>query len=136
MEKKRTYYGYTTFAQRKLLFETWEATGNIEEACQKARVAKRTFYYWQKRFKESGYPGLEKFKSRAPKNPKRIGGEIERQVVEMHQAHPEWGKQRIAQELAKANNWVPIVSLNTVRRILRKAGMWQEKKEKKRYQAE
>jgi hypothetical protein len=34
------------------------------------------------------------------------------------------GKQRIADELAKANNWVPIVSPNTVKRILIDAGLW------------
>jgi hypothetical protein len=31
---------------------------------------------------------------------------------------------RLAHEIAKANNWVPLVSPNTVRRILEDAGMW------------
>jgi hypothetical protein len=42
----------------------------------------------------------------------------------MKQAHPDWGKKRIVQELAKSNNWVPVVSPNTVRRILTEAGLW------------
>jgi hypothetical protein len=42
----------------------------------------------------------------------------------MRQAHPGWGKRLLADELAKANNWVPLVSLNTVRSILVEKGMW------------
>jgi hypothetical protein len=44
----------------------------------------------------------------------------------MRQANPDWGKKRIAQEMAKANNWVPVVSANTVKRILSQAGLWPE----------
>jgi hypothetical protein len=36
MSPKRTYYGFTTPQQRKLLFETWEATGSVTDACRKA----------------------------------------------------------------------------------------------------
>ena len=42
----------------------------------------------------------------------------------MHAQHPEWGKQRLADELAKANGGVPLVSPHTVKRILRAAGLW------------
>lgn len=134
MSSKRTYFGYTTYAQRKLLFETWEATGDIGEACRKARVGRRTFYYWKPRFEENGYPGLEQYTSRAPKHPKRTDASIEQAVVKQHKEHPDWGKKRIAQEMAKANNWVPVVSLNTVRRILMDAGEWPTDEGKKRDQ--
>jgi membrane-anchored protein YejM (alkaline phosphatase superfamily) len=30
----------------------------------------------------------------------------------------------MAHEIAKANNWVPLVSPNTVRRVLEDAGLW------------
>jgi hypothetical protein len=52
MSPKRTYYGFTTPQQRKLLFETWEATGSVTEACRKARVSRGLFYYWKARFDE------------------------------------------------------------------------------------
>jgi len=57
MSPKRTYFGYTTAQQRKLLFEVWEATKNIEEACRQARVSQRLFYYWKPRFEQGGYGG-------------------------------------------------------------------------------
>ena len=124
MTTKRTYYRETTPQQRKLVFETWEATGNVTQACRKAHVGRGTFYYWKPRFEEQGYAGLEAFASRAPKEPRRTASEIEQQVIAARREHPQWGKQRITDELAKANNWVPLVSPNTVRRILEDAGLW------------
>jgi transposase len=114
----------TTAAQRKLLFETWEATSDIALACHTAHVGIGTFYYWKPRFDALGYAGLQEFASRAPKQPHRIAAEVEQQVIALRRAHPEWGKQRLADELAKANDWVPIVSPNTVKRILQDAALW------------
>jgi hypothetical protein len=51
----------------------------------------------------------------------------------MRRKHPEMGKRRISDEMAKANNWVPLVSPNTVRSILEEAGLWKpDKKEQKK----
>ena len=127
MEKKRTYFAPTTAQQRYLLFATWEETGSVTKACAKAHVSRQTFYNWKSRFEEEGYEGLQELSSHAPKNPKRIEKEVEAQVIEMRQKHLSWGKQRIADELAKQNNWVAIVSPNTVKRILRDVGLWMPK---------
>ena len=118
------HFPRTTAAQRRLLFETWEATGDIAEACRTAHVGQRTFYNWKGRFETAGYAGLAEFRSHAPKEPHRIAPEIETQVKALRTRQPSWGKQRIADELAKDNNWVPLVSPNTVRRILQDAGLW------------
>jgi transposase len=129
MSPKRTYYGYTTYQQRKLLFETWEETGKITLACKKAHVSRGLFYYWKARFDEKGYAGLEEFESREAHKLNKKEESVEQKVIETKKEHEEWGKRRIADELAKANNWVPIVSANTVRRILHTAGLWPEKGE-------
>jgi hypothetical protein len=52
--------------------------------------------------------------------------EIEAQVVELRRQNLDWGKARITHEMAKANNWVAVVSPNTVRRMLQDAGLWPE----------
>ena len=126
MDKKRTYFPVTTAQQRRLLFETWEATGSVAEACQRAHVSERTFYNWKKRYEAGGYAALEETGSHAPKEPHRIAKAVADQVEGMKRAHPTWGKQRIADEISKANNWVPLVSVNTVREILRERGLWTE----------
>ena len=47
-------------------------------------------------------------------------------MIALRRQSPAWGKRRIADELAKGNNWVPLVSPNTVKRILQDAGLWPE----------
>lgn len=125
MASKHIHFPQTTAQQRKLLFETWEATGNVSEACRQAHVGRGTFYYWKPRFDEQGYAGLEAFASRAPKEPCRTSPAIEKKVIKLRRKHPDWGKKRIADELAKGNNWVRLVSPNTVKRILQQAGLWE-----------
>jgi transposase len=127
MSPKRTYFGFSTFQQRKLLFETWEATGSVSQACQKARLSRRTFYHWKARFDKFGYAGLEEFASRVAHKLNYKSAEIAQRVTDMRREHPDWGKARIAQEMAKANNWMPLLSPNTVKRILRDAELWPER---------
>ena len=126
MSPKRTYFGFSTAQQRKLLFEVWEATHNIEEACQQARVSERFFYYWKPRFEQNGYAGVEKFGSRVAHKVNKKDAAIEKRVLDLRRDNPDWGKTRISQEMAKANQWVPVVSPNTVRRMLQDAGLWPE----------
>ena len=117
------HFPLTTAAQRRLLFQTWETTGNVREACHTAHVGRGTFYYGKKRFTAERYAGLEQFASCAPHHTRRTAAVVEAQVITLRQQHPEWGKQRVADEVAKGNNWVPLVSPATVRRILRDAGL-------------
>jgi transposase len=126
MSPKRTYFGFTTAQQRKLLFEVWEATKSIEEACQQAHVSQRLFYYWKLRFEQNGYAGLETFRSRVAHKLNKKDAAIENEVVKLRRDNPDWGKTRLAQEMAKANNWVAVVSPNTVRRMLQDADLWPE----------
>jgi putative transposase len=133
MNTKRTYFGMTRSSQRKLLFETWQATGHVAEACRRARVSRGLFYYWKPRFDERGLAGLEEFASRAAHNRHVTPEPIAQQVIALRRQHPDWGKVRISQELAKAKSWVPVVSPNTVKRILRDAGLWPGEARKNRW---
>ncbi len=77
---------------------------------------------------------MEAYRKKGPeKGSVGTPAEVRQKVIEMQRMSPEWGKRRITDELAKANNWVPIISANTVRSILEIAGMWKpdEKKSQK-----
>jgi hypothetical protein len=67
---------------------------------------------------------LEEFQSRAPKTVHWKPKEVEEKVIALRRQHPDWGKRRISDDLAKGNNWVPLVSPNTVKRILNDAALW------------
>lgn len=124
MSKKRIYYPRTTSSQRKKLFEVWEEARDVEEACRKARVSKSTFYYWKPRFETGGYEALEQVQKPGQSKGTRVTPENQKKVTAMKKKHPKWGKQRIADELAKQNNWEALISPNTVRRVLIEAGLW------------
>ena len=121
---KRIHFPLTTAQQRRLLVETWQATGDVDLACRTAHVGRRTFYTWKPRFRTGGYAALDHFPSRAPNHTRRTPDLIEAQVIALRQQHPAWGKQRLADELTKANGWVPLVCPNTIKRILRDASLW------------
>lgn len=126
MSKNVTYFPRTTAQQRSVLFATWEATGSVKKACHKARVSKTVLYRWKSRFETGGYSALDRPQSHAPKHPRKIGTDVSKRVIAMKQAHPTWGKRRIADELAKVQSWVRVVSPNTVKRILKEANLWPE----------
>ena len=73
------------------------------------------------------YAGLETFESRVAHKLNYKDEAIQQRVIELRQQNPDWGKARISQEMAKANNWVPLVSPNTVKGILQKANLWPER---------
>jgi uroporphyrinogen-III synthase len=84
---------------------------------------------------EKGYAGLEEFESRVAHKLNRKEEAIEQRVIELRRQHSEWGKMRIANELTKQNNWVAVVSPNTVKRILREEHLWPEKAQSGRKKA-
>ncbi len=124
MPAARAYFRPTTASQRHLLIRVWQDTGDPLRAAQAAHVCLRTFYYWKRRFEAGGLAALDHCAPRGPKQPYRIAPGIEHEVCALRQAHPRWGKLRIAQELTKAHDWQPVVAPNTVRRILQDAGLW------------
>ncbi len=126
---KRTYFRPTTPQQRRLLFETFEQTHDIDEACRVAHVARRTFFYWQPRYREGGLAALEHELSRAP-HKTRIPPTPEttvQEVIAYRRAHPEAGYRRIAAELKKAHGWQSVISPAQVKRILQAAGLVKER---------
>lgn len=63
-------------------------------------VEKHTLYDWKKRFLEEGPAGLvDKPRGGRPKT--RLALATERAILMMKEAHPEWGSQRIADELVR-----------------------------------
>ena len=135
MKKKRIAYPRTIASQRKKLFEVWEETRDVGTACREARVSERTFYNWKPRFEKGGYEALEKFKPAGPTPGSRKPKNVQDKVIELKKAHSKWGRRRIADEIAKENNWVPLVSPSSVKRILEQAGLLPEPEETKKKKA-
>jgi hypothetical protein len=108
-----------------LLFESYEQTGSVAQACATAHVGRGTFYYWWPRFKSGGYPALEQEQSRAPHRTRipRLAEAIVQEVIAYKQAHPEAGYRTVANGVRQAHDWQPGVGPTKVRQILIEAGL-------------
>jgi transposase len=124
-KSKRPYFRPTTAQQRRLLFETYEATGSVRQACTTAHVGRGTFYYWWPRFKSGGYPALEQEQSRAPHKTRipRLSEAIVQEVIASKKASPEAGYRTVANRVRQAHDWQPVVGPTKVRKILIEAGL-------------
>lgn len=117
---RRPYFRTTTAAQRRLLFETYEATGQVTEACQRAHVGRGTFYYWWPRFDVGGYAALERPASHAPQHPRcpPIAAALQAEVLAYKRAHPTAGYATVANALRQAHGWEKIIGATSVRKIV------------------
>jgi transposase len=128
--KEGVYFRETTYPQRKLMIGTYLETGNATYAASVARVSRQTFYTWWNRYKERGDDAIKRPKSKRPHHLRTVPEHIARRVVELKTAHPSWGQQRIADEMAKENNWTPVISDTGVRNVLIRAGIVKPTKKK------
>jgi transposase len=122
---KRPYYRPTTPDQRRRLFEVYEETGIPKKAAAAAHVTVSTLYYWRRRFEEGGYAALGQTRSHRPHTfPNQLPESVRQEVIAAKREKPEWGRQRIADEVRKAHDWQAVISPSEVRRTLVKAGLW------------
>jgi hypothetical protein len=124
-KSKRPYFRPTTPDQRRLLFETYERTGDIHAACSAAHMARRTFYVWLPRFRAGGYAALLQTLSKAPHTtriPPTPAGTVA-EVIAYKQAQPQAGYRSLANGLKQAHHWQAVISATQVRRILLRAGL-------------
>ena len=122
---KRPYYRPTTVDQRKVLFRVYEKTESPRQAAAAAHVGIGTLYYWRKRFEAGGYAALDAPRSHRPHRfARQLPESVRQEVLAAKREHPEWGRQRIADELKKAHGWQAIVSPSEARRMLIEAGLW------------
>ncbi len=125
--EKRPHYRPTTADQRKLAFAVYQQTASPRKACEAAHIGRGTFNHWLPRFLAGGYAALEQPGShRPPTFPRQLPDSVLEAVLATKREPSEWGKRRIADELAKAPGSQPLVSASEVRRTLIEAGLWHQ----------
>jgi len=129
--KRKLYYPVTTSSQRTQLFSLWKSGDTIAEASRKVHVSIGTFYYWKPRFEARGFEALLKPEKSGPKLPaNKTSPSITSRILIMKEKNPIWGRQRIADQLMKENDWVAVVSASTVGNILKLGGYQSDVKPK------
>jgi transposase len=122
---KRSDYRPTTADQRRRLFAVDAETDNPRQAAAAAPVGVGTLYYWRERCEPGGYPALEQPRSqRPPPFARQLREAVRDEGIAAKQEHPEWGRQRLADERRKAHGGQAGIRPAEVRRMLSEAGRW------------
>lgn len=113
-----------TLQQKKTLIAVYQQTGNMTLAMREAGVrSPRTAYLWWHRFCETGEDGLQPH-SHARNTQRRLPNSIVEQICQLRLQEPQWGRRRIADELAQY--YGQVVSPASVEAVLRRAGLWEQ----------
>ena len=125
--KVKRYIRPTTFAQRRLLIETYLKTHNISQSCRKAELSINTFRRWYPRYLEQGMEGIRKPKKHIRKNLGRVLEKYALRAIKLKKKNFNWGRRTIASVIVKENNNKKVISPGGVQKVLERAGLWVKK---------
>jgi len=112
--------------ERLLILDTWQRSGlPAGDFAPLVGLSKHTLYLWKKRFTQHGPAGLSEH-PRGPSNGSKLPEVTKRTIVMLKQAHPEWGCQRISDELMRGPALA--ASASAVSRVLHEAGYQMEER--------
>jgi hypothetical protein len=125
--KVKRYVKPTTFAQRKLMIETYQETHNISFSCRKAKISINTFRRWYPCYLEQGIEGIRGPKKHIRKNLGRVPEKYACRIIELKKKNPSWGRRTIASVIIKENNNKKVISPGGVQKVLERAGFWSKR---------
>ena len=122
--KVKKYIRPTTFAQRRLMVETYLKTRNINQSCKRAELSINTFRRWYPRYLEQGMEGIRRPKKHIRKNLGRVPKKYACRIIELKKKNPNWGRRTIASVIVKENNNKKVISPGGAQKVLERAGLW------------
>jgi transposase len=126
--KVKRYIRPTTFAQRKLMIETYQKTYNISFSCRKAKISINTFRRWYPRYLEQGMEGIRCPRKHVRKNLGKVPEKYACRIIELKKKNLNWGRRTIASVIVKENNNKKVISSGGVQKVLERAGLWGKKR--------
>jgi transposase InsO family protein len=110
------------FGYRLQLFDLAART-SVAAACRTFGIHRSTFYAWKRQVERFGLEVLRPRERRPPKMPNQLPKMVEERIVSFAIAHPGFGPQRVAAELARPKWGAIVVSPNGVWRTLCRHGL-------------
>ncbi len=112
--------------ERLLILDTWQRSGlPAGDFAPLVGLSKHTLYLWKKRFSQQGPAGLME-QPRGASTGSRLSEVAKRTIVMLKQLHPDWGCQRISDELLRGPAMA--ASSAAVARVLHEAGYQMEER--------
>lgn len=103
------------------------------ELCLRFGITRQTGYKWLARYVDGGVESL-KDRSHAPGHcPHRIHPDVERLILDAREAHPTWGPRKLLPWLSRRTSGLELPAPSTVGDLLRRQGLTQPKKRRRRW---
>ena len=102
--------------------------------CRDYGISTKTGYKWKERFEGEGAKGLSDRSRRPRTSPQQISEDQICRIVNLKNAHQRWGPKKIRQLLMRKHAEVEAASLSTVKRVLKKAGLVEERGRRKAHE--
>lgn len=113
--------------ERLLILDTWQRSGlPAGDFAPLVGISKHTLYLWKKRFTQHGPAGLME-QPRGASTGSKLSEVAKRTLLMLKQLHPDWGCQRISDELLRGPALA--ASAAAVARVLHEAGYEQEQRQ-------
>ena len=108
-------------------------TNNFRQLGAEYGISPKTGYKWRERFWEYGLAGMNELSRRPQGHAKELGESVVCEIVRLKGAHPSWGPRKLRKVYERIHGAVP--SESTFKRVLRRAGLVQARRLRKRGQS-
>lgn len=122
-----------TLLRRELIRELCEEERDISELSRRYGLSRKTIYSWKKRYEQGGLKGLEPKSRRPHRSPREaISRQWKEEVLGLKRRRRRWGAKKLVAELKRRHSDKAVVSVRTVGRLLRGAGLTHDRRRRSR----
>lgn len=118
--------------RKEFVIESMRADVNFTELCRRFSVSTKTGYKWKKRFIEEGFAGLMDQSKRPVCSPSQISEDMILEIIRLKIKKKHWGPLKIREIYSQKHPDIPLPSLSSFERILKKAGLVEKRRKKRR----
>ena len=109
-------WGIVNIDEQRIRFVMWASRPGttMREACAEFKISRPTGYQWLRRYKVGGIAGVVEKSRRPCHSPSRTVDQVERRVVELRQARPDWGARKIQVLLKQGGVKLPVITIHRI----------------------
>src|SRR5579863_4817175 len=116
----------------RFVFEYERDERSMTELCQRYQIARETGYVWLRRYRAAGVAGLVEQSRAVQRHGNQTAEEIERMVLELHQAHMRWGPRKLKRVLERDEPGRAWPAASTIGALLQREGLVVTRKKRMR----
>jgi transposase InsO family protein len=116
----------------RFIFEYEQRHRSMRELCARYEISRETGYVWVRRYREMGPSGLVERSRAALRHQNQTPAEIEEMVLELREAHMNWGPRKLKRVLERDEPGRKWPAKSTIGEMLKRSGLVVGRKKRRR----